>query len=112
MRIAVASEESKVSGHFGYCEGFTIYEVEDGKTVSKSFTANPGHKPGYLPVFLKGLNVNIIIAGGMGEIAQNLFNENGIEVVVGAQGLSDDAVQKYISGELKSTGSVCHEHIQ
>ncbi|MBU3160725.1 NifB/NifX family molybdenum-iron cluster-binding protein [Clostridium frigoris] len=112
MRIAVASEESKVSGHFGYCEGFTIYEVEDGKSISNSFTANPGHKPGYLPVFLKELNVDIIIAGGMGETAQNLFNENGIEVVVGAQGLSDDAVQKYISGKLKSTGSVCHEHIQ
>ena len=112
MRIAVASEESTVSGHFGYCEGFTIYEVEEGKIVSKSFTANPGHKPGYLPVFLNELNVNTIIAGGMGETAQNLFNENGIEVVVGAQGLSEDAVQKYISGELKSTGTVCHEHIQ
>ncbi|MGK0466074.1 NifB/NifX family molybdenum-iron cluster-binding protein [Clostridium sp.] len=112
MRIAVASEQSKVSGHFGYCEGFTIYEVEEGTIVSNSFTANPGHKPGYLPVFLNELNVNTIIAGGMGETAQNLFNENGIEVVVGAQGLSEDAVQKYISGELKSTGSVCHEHIQ
>ena len=111
MRIAVASEESKVSGHFGYCEGFTIYEVEEDKTVSKSFTENPGHKPGYLPVFLKELNVNIIIAGGMGEMAQNLFNENGIEVIVGAQGLSDEAVQKYISGELKSTDTVCHKHI-
>ncbi|MGH4125420.1 MAG: NifB/NifX family molybdenum-iron cluster-binding protein [Clostridium sp.] len=112
MRIAVASEENNVSGHFGYCDGFTIYEVEEGNSTSKSFTSNPGHKPGYLPVFLKELNVNIIIAGGMGETAQNLFNENGIEVVVGAQGLSDDAVQKYLSGELKSTGSICQEYIQ
>ncbi|MGH4141043.1 NifB/NifX family molybdenum-iron cluster-binding protein [Clostridium sp.] len=111
MRVAVASEENKVSGHFGYCDGFTIYEVEEGKIISNSFSANPGHKPGALPVFLKELNVNTIIAGGMGETAQNLFNENGIEVVVGAQGLSDEAVQKYISGELKSTGTVCHEHI-
>ena len=46
----------------------------------------------------------------MGETAQQLFNENNIEVVVGAEGFCDDVVQKYINGELKSTGSVCTEH--
>lgn len=112
MKIAVASEGKLVSGHFGYCEGFTIYGVIEVKGLKKEFVANPGHKPGYLPVFLKELNVNLIIAGGMGETAQKLFNENNIEVVVGAEGLCDDVVQKYINGELKSTGSVCmkHEH--
>ncbi|HAR85686.1 MULTISPECIES: NifB/NifX family molybdenum-iron cluster-binding protein [unclassified Clostridium] len=110
MKIAVASDEKYVSGHFGHCEGFTIYEVEEGKSLEKSFTPNPGHRPGFLPVFLRDLKVNVIIAGGMGETAQDLFNENGIEVVVGAQGLSDDVVQKFVNGELKSTGSVCTEH--
>ena len=86
MKIAVASEEKNVSGHFGFCEGFTIYDVNGAKELKKEFVKNPGHKPGYLPVFLKELNVNLIIAGGMGETAQDLFNENGIEVVVGAQG--------------------------
>ncbi|HBA03208.1 MAG TPA: dinitrogenase iron-molybdenum cofactor [Clostridium sp.] len=110
MKIAVASDEKYVSVHFGHCEGFTIYEVEEGKSLEKSFTPNPGHRPGFLPVFLRDLKVNVIIAGGMGETAQDLFNENGIEVVVGAQGLSDDVVQKFVNGELKSTGSVCTEH--
>ncbi|MGV8982916.1 NifB/NifX family molybdenum-iron cluster-binding protein [Clostridium sp.] len=110
MKIAIASDGKSVSGHFGHCEGFTIYDVEQGKALNKNFTPNPGHRPGYLPVFLKDLNVNIIIAGGMGEAAQQLFNENGIEVVVGAQGFSDDVVQKYIAGELISTGSICTEH--
>lgn len=110
MKIAVASDEKYVSGHFGHCEGFTIYEVEEGKSLEKSFTPNPGHRSGFLPVFLRDLKVNVIIAGGMGETAQDLFNENGIEVVVGVQGLSDDVVQKFVNGELKSTGSVCTEH--
>lgn len=110
MKIAVASEGKYVSGHFGHCEGFTIYETQEGKILNQNFTANPGHKPGYLPEFLKGLDVNVIIAGGMGERAQQLFSENGIDVVVGAQGVCDDAVQKYIKGELKSTGSICKEH--
>lgn len=110
MKIAVASEGKYVSGHFGHCEGFTIYELGEGKSLSKSFIPNPGHRPGFLPVFLKDHEVNVIIAGGMGETAQQLFNESSIEVVVGAQGLCDDVAAKYINGELKSTGSVCTEH--
>lgn len=110
MKIAIASDGKYVSGHFGHCEGFTIYEVEEGKSLNKNFTPNPGHRPGYLPVFLKELNVNVIIAGGMGETAQDLFNENNIEVVVGIQDLVMIWLKKYIQGELKSTGSVCREH--
>jgi predicted Fe-Mo cluster-binding NifX family protein len=107
MKIAVATENKQASAHFGHCEGFTVYEVNEGKVVNKSFTPNPGHRPGFLPVFLKELEINVIIAGGMGASAQQLFNENGIEVVVGAEGVSDDLVEKYIKGELKSTDSFC-----
>jgi predicted Fe-Mo cluster-binding NifX family protein len=110
MKIAIASEEKYVSGHFGHCEGFIVYEVENDKILKKSFVESPGHRPGFLPVFLKDLSVDVIVAGGMGETAQQLFGENGIEVVVGAQGLCDDAAQKYLKGELKSTGSICREH--
>lgn len=110
MKIAIASEGKQVSGHFGHCEGFTIYEVEEDKLLSKNFVQNPGHRPGFLPVFLKGLETNVIIAGGMGETAQQLFGENGIEVVVGANGFCDDIIQQYVKKQLKSTGSICTEH--
>ncbi|SEF63500.1 Predicted Fe-Mo cluster-binding protein, NifX family [Caloramator fervidus] len=110
MKIAVACEDKFVSAHFGHCEGFIIYEIAEEKVVDKSFVENPGHRPGFLPVFLKELKVDVVISGGMGETAQQLFNENGIKVVVGAQGLADDVVEKYIRGELKSTGSICKEH--
>ena len=110
MKIAVASDGSMVSGHFGHCEGFTMYDVENNQVSNKTFVANPGHKPGYLPVFLKEQNADVIIAGGMGETAQVLFEENGIEVVVGAQGPIDDIVKQFADGLLKSTGSVCREH--
>lgn len=110
MKIAIASEGKLVSGHFGHCEGFTTYEIEGGKALNKKFVQNPGHRPGFLPVFLKDLGTNVIIAGGMGETAQELFKENGIEVVVGAMGDCDNLLQQYIKGQLKSTGSVCTEH--
>ncbi|MCT4508720.1 MAG: NifB/NifX family molybdenum-iron cluster-binding protein [Tepidibacter sp.] len=110
MKIAVASDNKIVSGHFGHCEGFRVYEAEGNKVLKSEFVENPGHRPGFLPVFLKELNVNVIIAGGMGATAQDLFRENNIEVVVGASGLTDESVQNYIDGSLKSTNSVCTEH--
>ncbi|GAA0179849.1 NifB/NifX family molybdenum-iron cluster-binding protein [Clostridium sediminicola] len=110
MKIAVASDGKYVSGHFGHCEGFTFYETVEGKELKKEFKPNPGHRPGYLPVFLKEQGANVIIAGGMGGTAQQLFNEKGIEVVVGAQGLCDDVTNVYLEGKLKSTGSICSEH--
>lgn len=110
MKIAVASEGRLVSGHFGHCEGFTIYDVLDNRVMNKVFAPNPGHRPGYLPVFLKEKDVNVIISGGMGETAQQLFAENGIDVVVGAEGDSDKIVEQYLNGQLRSTGSICSEH--
>jgi predicted Fe-Mo cluster-binding NifX family protein len=72
--------------------------------------ANPGHKPGFLPNFLGDMGVEVIIAGGMGGGAVEIFNERNIEVIVGAQGDARSAVESYLHGELKSTGSICHEH--
>lgn len=112
MKVAIASEGQSVSMHFGHCQGFTIFDVVDNKINGKSFIPNPGHRPGFLPVFLKENNIDLIIAGGMGGSAQDLFRQNGIEVIVGAQGMCDDIIEAYLKNELKSTGSVCHEHSQ
>ncbi|MFD3156661.1 NifB/NifX family molybdenum-iron cluster-binding protein [Haloimpatiens sp. FM7330] len=110
MKISVASEGNIVSGHFGHCDTFRMYNVEGNKVVSSEVVANPGHRPGFLPVFLRDQKVDVIIAGGMGAAAQDLFNQNGIEVVVGVRGNADDAVAGYLNGTVKSTGSVCHAH--
>ena len=110
MKIALASDGNQVSGHFGHCEGFAIYEVENKEIKDQSFIENPGHKPGFLPKFLAEKEIDVIISGGMGETAQTLFSDNKIEVVVGASGNNEEVVKKFISGELKSTGSVCKDH--
>jgi predicted Fe-Mo cluster-binding NifX family protein len=110
MKIAVASENGKVSAHFGHCATFDIFETENGTIKGMTVVNNPGHKPGYLPQFLNENGVSVIISGGMGRAAITLFNDNNIEVIVGAVGNTDDNVSKYLKGELESTGSVCHEH--
>src|SRR5665648_433488 len=110
MKIAVASEKEMVTEHFGHCINFNIYESEGDKIVKSKSIDNPGHKPGFLPVFLNDMGVNVIIAGGMGGGAIEIFNEKGIEVITGAQGNAKNAAEQYLQGKLQSTGSVCHEH--
>ena len=110
IKIAVASENGMVTEHFGHCEGFSIFEAEDNKIVKSESIPNPGHRPGFLPNFLNDLGVNVIISGGMGGGAIEIFNEKGIEVITGAQGSAEAAANSYLQGALKSTGSVCHEH--
>ncbi|MCT4543051.1 MAG: NifB/NifX family molybdenum-iron cluster-binding protein [Vallitalea sp.] len=110
MKIAIAKEGNVVSGHFGFCEGFQVFEVENNKVVNSTFVENPGHKPGFLPVYLSEKGVNVIISGGMGGNAQQLFKENNIDVVVGVTGDLEETILKFIEGELVSTGSVCNEH--
>lgn len=110
MRIAVAGEGTKVTEHFGHCDSFIIFDAENGSIVRQENVPNPGHRPGFLPNFLADRGVNVIISGGMGGGAVEIFNERNVEVVVGASGEAKDAVERYLKGELVSTGSVCHEH--
>jgi len=110
MKIAVASENNLVAGHFGHCEAFTIFETEGINVIKKEAVPNPGHKPGFLPNFLNDMGVKVIIAGGMGGGAIDIFNEKHIEVIVGASGETDQVVTEYLKGNLRSTGSICHEH--
>lgn len=109
-KIAIAKEGNIVSAHFGHCEGFEVITVEGKEVVGRQQLVNPGHKPGFLPQYLKDWDVNVIIAGGMGARAQQLFAAASIDVVVGASGALDEVLRRYISGELVSTGSTCSEH--
>ena len=111
MKIAVASDQGLVTGHFGHCEEFIIYDIESGKIGNKEKIANPGHVPGFLPKFLNDQGVNLVVSGGMGGGAVDIFNTLGIEVVIGVRGEADAAVAAYLLGELESTGSICHEHM-
>ena len=110
MKIAVASENGMVTEHFGHCREFVIFDTEDNKIVKSEAVANPGHRPGFLPNFLADRGVNVIISGGMGGGAVEIFNGRNVEVVVGASGDAQAAVEAYLQGSLKSTGSICHEH--
>jgi len=105
--IAIPKEGSVVCAHFGHCEQFALFNTETGVTT---LVDNPGHVPGVLPGFLKSQGVQVVIAGGMGQRAQELFVAHNIELIVGVTGEIDEVIKQYQAGMLKSTGAVCSEH--
>ena len=52
MKIAVAAMGNTVSGHFGHCDNFNLYDADGGVITAEESTPNPGHRPGFLPNFL------------------------------------------------------------
>ena len=110
MKIAIPVVNDKLNLHFGHCEKFAIVEVDpDNATmVRQSDLDAPPHEPGLLPRWLAEHQVNLIIAGGMGRRAQNLFEQQGIEVIVGAPSKSpDELVKDYMSGTLEAGVNAC-----
>ena len=110
MKIAVAAIGHEVCAHFGHCETFIFFDTENDKIVAENAIPNPGHRPGFLPNFLADRGAQVIISGGMGGGAVDIFNERNVEVVVGAEGDAKAAVEAYLKGELKTTGVVCNKH--
>lgn len=112
MKIGIpTNNRDKVEEHFGHCKEFALFDVEEGKVKSITYVTPPPHEPGVIPKFLAELNASVIICGGMGQMAINLFKENNIEVILGAAGSVEDNLQEFIEGKLLSTGSACqHDH--
>jgi predicted Fe-Mo cluster-binding NifX family protein len=69
---------------------------------------SPGHAPGVLPRLLADLAADVVIAGGMGPKAIDLFCGHGITVLLGVEGSVEDAVRRYLRGELEEGTNVCH----
>jgi len=107
LKVAISTDKDLVSAHFGRCPSFTILDFEGDKIISKDIIDNPGHNPGFLPRFLKDKGVKAIIAGGMGQRAQMLFDESGIETIMGISGSIEDTIKQLLLGTLKAGESLC-----
>ncbi|MBN1803728.1 MAG: P-loop NTPase [Sedimentisphaerales bacterium] len=110
MRIAIPVAQGKLSLHFGHCDQFAFFDVDvDNKKVTgRNDKTPPAHAPGILPQWLHENNVNVIIAGGMGQRAQQLFTQNDIKVVIGATSSSpEEIVSAYLGNTLETGDNIC-----
>lgn len=107
MRVAIATDGDVVAHHFGRCASYTLAEIAEGKVLSYTGLPNPGHEPGVLPALLAQHGVECVIAGGMGPRAMGLFEEYGIDTILGVDGLVTEVAEQLARGELVPGASWC-----
>jgi predicted Fe-Mo cluster-binding NifX family protein len=110
MKIAIPTANGQLCMHFGHCEQFAFVTADpDTKTVIKTeMLTPPPHEPGVLPKWVSENGGKLVIAGGMGQRAQSLFTQNGVEVLVGAQADSPENLAiAYMNGTLQTGQNAC-----
>lgn len=110
MKIAVPIVAGRLSEHFGHCEEFALIEADPGskQILSQTRAVPPPHEPGVLPRWLHQQGAQVIIAGGMGRRALELFAENGIAVHAGTTGATpEELAQAFLDGRLGNTTPTC-----
>lgn len=121
MKIAVASNnKTSVAGHVGRCKGFLIYETDENSILNKNYIDNTfthhrlhpheehqhghhhgeggGHSHEKLIQALNGCSALIFQSGGWRLIEE--LEANSIKTVLTDEKIADDAVTKYLKGEL------------
>ncbi len=108
MKIAIPTAEGRLCLHFGHCQQFAIVEIADNKVGSVEMHTPPRHEPGVLPKWLGEMGVDVVVAGGMGQRAIQLFQAAGIQVVVGAPCETPEVLARaFADGTLDAGSNVC-----
>lgn len=114
MRIAVPTTTSnQVDEHFGHCEFYTIFTINDNNEIDKTeilpSPAGCGCKSN-IAFTLREIGVKVLLAGNMGAGAVNVINGQGIEVVRGNKGDVTSVVNNFINGKVIDSGLTCDHH--
>lgn len=107
MKVCIPSTERKVARNFGKAAEFLVMEVKDGRVTSAEVVPNPGREKVKVPLFVAGLGVTHVIAGGIGNPAIGALKGEGIEVISGAEGQVETVLGRYFNGMLESKKLSC-----
>lgn len=109
-KIAIPVENGTVFQHYGKARQFKIYTIDDDKVI-ESVTAEPedgGHEAVAFWLVMRG--VNAVICGNIGPGSLGALAGAGIVALAGVEGDADEAIAKFIAGELAPTSSPNCDH--
>lgn len=114
MKIALPTHQNLIDSHFGHCEYFTVFTVDDNskEIITQETIASPagcGCKSNIASI-LSDMGVTVMLAGNMGDGAVNVLSNAKIEVLRGCSGDVKEVTLRWLSGALVDSSGSCHEH--
>lgn len=113
MKVAIPTKNSRVDQHFGHCDTFAIYDVDENlQIISKEelkWAGQCGCKSDLVGQ-LKGLGVQTILVGNLGHGALNVLSNHGLKVIRGCHGKTDDVLSEFLNGRLVDEDVFCNHH--
>lgn len=114
MKIALPSRQNMIDDHFGHCEYFTVFTVDQAKKeiLSEETVAAPsgcGCKSNIAQT-LAAKGVEVMLAGNMGDGAVNVLKQSGITVLRGCSGEIRSVAASWLNGSLTDSGDSCSHH--
>jgi predicted Fe-Mo cluster-binding NifX family protein len=132
-KIAIATDDQKrVTGHIGRCRGFAVFEINDGKILNKEARENQftnhrrggahhhgegeghggqGHGRHSHEHLINGLkDCNYLISSGGGWRVVEDLKQHDITTLFTNEEFIDNAVNKFIKGELKNETDLVCDH--
>ncbi len=113
MKVAVPAREGQVDEHFGHCEHFMVYALDEGRHIASEESVDSPEGCGCksdIAGILARMGVTHMVAGSMGEGAVRVMQAHGIQVVRGASGGTRAAVERLGAGALADSGTTCAGH--
>ncbi len=108
-KIAVPVLNGNLSSHFGHCETFAFFNVEDNQIKEVIELEAPEHQPGSFPKWVAAQGATDVIAGGIGPSAVQLFEQYGVNVYIGAPSMPiRELVTDFLQNKLELNVNLCH----
>jgi predicted Fe-Mo cluster-binding NifX family protein len=113
MKIALPSRNNQVDGHFGHCDYFTVFSVDENNTIIAEERVDPpegcGCKSNIVSI-LSEFGVSVMLAGNMGDGAVTVLNAHGIKVYRGCSGNLREVAKAWLAGKISDSGRGCSTH--
>jgi len=111
--IAIPTRDERVDDHFGHCDHYTVFTIDDDKSILKKERLDSPQGCGCksnIAEKMEQMGITLMLAGNMGDGAYNKLSSHHIDVIRGCSGTIDDVLESFLNDCLLDSGNACNHH--
>lgn len=112
-KLAIPTREGRVDDHFGHCDHYSVFTIDDNKQVLSTERLDSPQGCGCksdIASVMQQMGITMMLAGNMGMGAFNKLSAHGISVIRGCKGDINDVLDAYLKGKLTDSAKSCDHH--